>query len=421
MTTTADATTAVSRQFWTYWSASSASSVGSAVTGVALPLTAVLVLGASALQMGLLAAAAYVAWLVIGLPAGALVRHLPLRGTQVAMDVVRALAIGSVPVAWWLGSLSIAHLIGVALVISFADVVFFVANSTFLPSVVPKEQLQARNSLMSGTHAVSQLGGPSLGGVLVQLLGAVPTLLVDSASYLVSAALLRSLPDRTSPREESRAPIVEQIREGWHFVTRHPVMNPCLWDATATNFVCGGQMALFAIYLVRVVDAPAGLVGFLLAAEGVGALVGASVCPALVRRIGSARACLAGGVVSVGGAFLIPLGSGAAAWLLFALGNVVFAGGVVVLSTTTRTYRQVATPPELLSRVLATVRFVSWGAIPVGGVAAGALGGWLGPRPALFVLAALSVLSPLVLFLSPIRRMRDFPDDATVQTSRDLI
>jgi hypothetical protein len=90
----------------------------------------------------------------------------------------------------------------------------------------------------------------------------------------------------------------------------------------------------------------------------------------------------------------------------------VFAGGVVVLSTTTRTYRQIATPPELLSRVMATVRFVSWGAIPVGGIFAGALGGWLGLREALVVLAVLSVLSPLILFLSPVRRMRDFPDEA---------
>jgi predicted MFS family arabinose efflux permease len=412
MTATVDVDTAQQRQFWTYWAASSTSSVGSAVTGVALPLTAVVVLGAGELQMGLLAAAAYVAWLVIGLPAGAIVRHLPLRGVQVAMDAVRALAIASIPVAWWLGHLGIGHLLAVALVISFADVIFFVANSTFLPRVVPREQLQSRNSLMSGTHAVSQLGGPSLGGLLVQLIGAVPTLLVDAVSYLVSAVLLRSLPDADRPREENPAPIREQIREGWTFVTRHPVMNPCLWDATATNFVCGGQMALFAIYLVRVVDAPTGLVGFLLAAEGIGSLVGAAVCPWLVHRVGSARACLGGGVVSVVGAFLIPLGDGPVAWALFALGNVVFAGGVVVLSTTTRTYRQIATPPELLSRVLATVRFVSWGAIPVGGVVGGVVGAWLGPREALVVLAALSVLSPLVLFLSPIRRMRDFPDQA---------
>ncbi len=397
------------RAFWTYWSAGATSSVGSAVGAVALPLTALIVLDATAFEMGVIAASAYVAWLVIGLPAGVLTQRLPLRRLQVGMDVLRAVAVASIPVAWWLDVLTVAQLVVVALVTSFANVLFDVANSTFLPSVVPKEQLQARNSLMSGTHAASQLGGPSLGGVCVQLLGAVPTLLVDAASYLASAALLGRLPDRTMPTSE-RPPMRAMIREGWDYVTRHPIMGPCMWDATATNFVCGGQMALFALYLVRDLQAPAALVGFLLAAEGIGALVGAALVPSVVRAVGSARACLVAGFVSVGGAILIPVGHGVLGYAMFALGTVVFAAGVVVLSTATRTYRQIASPPELLSRVMATVRFVSWGAIPLGSLAAGVLATWFGARDALFVLAALTLLSPLILMASPVRHLRDLPD-----------
>ena len=397
------------RTFWTYWSASATSAVGSAVGAVALPLTALLVLDATPFEMGVIAASAYVAWLVIGLPAGVLTQRLPLRGLQVGMDLVRALAVASIPVAWWLDALTVAQLVVVALVTGFADVLFSVANSTFLPSVVPKEQLQVRNSFMSGTHAASQLGGPSLGGVCVQLLGAVPTLLVDAASYVASALLLGRLPDRTMPATD-RPPMRAMIREGWDYVTRHPIMGPCMWDATAINFVCGGQMALFSLYLVRDLQAPAALVGFLLAAEGVGALVGAALVPAIVRTVGSARACLFAGFVSVGGAFVIPLGEGAVGYGMFALGTVVFSAGVVVLSTATRTYRQIASPPEMLSRVMATVRFVSWGAIPLGGLAAGALATWLGARDALFVLAALTLLSPLILLASPVRHLRDLPD-----------
>ena len=397
------------RAFWTYWSAGATSSVGSAVGAVALPLTALIVLDATAFEMGVVAASAYVAWLVIGLPAGVLTQRLPLRRLQVGMDVVRAVAVASIPVAWWLDALTVAQLVVVALVTSFANVLFDVANSTFLPSVVPKEQLQARNSLMSGTHAASQLGGPSLGGVCVQLLGAVPTLLVDAASYLASATLLRRLPDRTMPTSD-RPPMRAMIREGWDYVTRHPIMGPCMWDATATNFVCGGQMALFALYLVRDLQAPAALVGFLLAAEGIGSLVGAALVPSVVRAVGSARACLVAGFVSVGGAFLIPVGHGALGYAMFALGTVVFAAGVVVLSTATRTYRQIASPPEMLSRVMATVRFVSWGAIPLGSLVAGALATWLGARDALFVLAAMTILSPLILMASPVRHLRDLPD-----------
>lgn len=398
------------RAFWTYWGASTASGLGSAVTAVALPLTAVLLLHASTFEMGLLAAVSYVAWLVAGLPAGAIVRRLPLRATQVGLDLLRAAAIATIPIAWWAGVLALWQLVVVALVISFADVFFGIANSTFLPRVVPKAKLHERNSLMSGTSAVTQLGGPSLGGVLVQTVGAAAAMYFDAVSYVVSAAFLRTLPDSaavTAPAPGDRSPLRQQIREGWNFVTRHPAMNACMWDATAVNFVCGGQMALFAVYLVRHAGAPAGLVGFLLASEGIGSLIGAAVSPRVVRVAGSARACLIAGVVSVIGGLLIPVGHHALAWVMFVVGNVVFAGGVVIVSTATRTFRQIATPPELLSRVMATVRFVSWGAIPFGGLTAGALGGWIGVRETLFVFGALTAISPLILLFSPVRRMRD--------------
>ncbi|KNX38878.1 MFS transporter [Luteipulveratus halotolerans] len=410
-----------SRAFWTYWAASATSSLGSAFTAIALPLTAVLILDATPFEMGVVAAAGYVAWIVIGLPAGPIVQRLPLRATQVAIDLARAGAIATLPIAWWLDALTLAHVVAVALVISFANVIFDVANFTFLPRVVPKEQLQSRNSLMSGTQAASQLGGPSLGGLAVQLLGAVPTLLIDAASYVASAVLLRTLPDREPEAESDDRPGMRaMIREGWDFVVHHPIMGPCMWSATAINFTCGGQVALFAYYLVHVADAPSGLVGFLLAAEGVGSLVGAALVPAAVRVVGSARLCVVGGLVSAAAAFVIPVGSGWGAWVAFALGNIVFAGGVVVFSTTTRTYRQIATPPDLLSRVMATVRFVSWGAIPVGGLVAGALGGWLGARTALFVFAALTLLSPLILMAGPIRHLRDFPDQVATEREREV-
>ncbi|CAN7184925.1 MFS transporter [Knoellia sp. LjRoot47] len=411
------------RSFWTYWGASATSNLGSAVGSIALPLTAITVLDATPFQMGLIAAAAYAAWLVIGLPAGALVARLPLRGTQVTMDLARTVAVASVPVAWWTGHLTIAQLVVVALVVGFADVVFDVANSTFLPLVVPRDQLHERNSLMSGTYATTQLGGPSVGGLAIQLLGAVPTLLVDAVSYLVSAVLLRTLPSRPAATSaHDRQPIRQMIGEGWRFVSRHPVMAPCMWSATAVNFVCGAQMALFPLYLVRDLGTPAALVGFLLAAEGVGALIGAALSPRVVRALGSARACVAASVVSFVGGLLIPLGSGWVAWAAFALGNVVFSGGVVVFSTATRTYRQQASPPEMLSRVMATVRFVSWGAIPVGGLVAGVLATWVGARWALVAFAVVGIVDVLVVTLSRIGRMRDLTDldpvDATSSTVR---
>ncbi|MGW4293767.1 MFS transporter [Micromonospora chersina] len=396
--------------FWRWWAAGTTSSVGSAVGAVALPLTALTVLDASAFEMGLVAAASYVAWLVIGLPAGVIVQRLPLRGAQVGADLARAVAVVSVPLAWWWDRLTVAQLVVVALVVSFANVLFDVANSTFLPAIVGRDQLHARNSLTSATHAATQLTGPSLGGLAVQVLGAVPAVLVDAASYLVSAALLKSLPARRVDAPDRWPPVRAMIGEGWRYVTRHPVMGPTMWTATAVNFVCGAQLAVYPLYLVRELHAPAALVGVLLAVEGVGSLVGAALTPWITGRWGTARSLLVACVVAVGGAFLVPVGAGWPAYLAFAAGNVVFAGGVVVLSVTTRTYRQTASPPDLLSRVMATVRFVSWGAIPVGGLLAGALAGLAGARVTLFCFAAATVLAPLALLLSPVRRLRDLTD-----------
>ncbi|MBD0694584.1 MFS transporter [Streptomyces sp. CBMA123] len=395
--------------FWRYWSASTVSRLGDQVTAVALPLIAVVTLHASAFEVGLITGAAYVAWLLIGLPAGVLVQRLPLRGTQVTMDLIRAAAVASVPLAAALGVLGLPQLVVVALLVGFAGVMFDVGNSTFLPAVVPKEQLTARNSLVSGSIAATDLAGPSLGGVLVQLVGGAASMLLDAVSYLASAALLGSLPpiDRPATRPAGGAGMREQIREGWRFVARHPVIRPCVADATAVNFVCGGLMTLTPVFLVRTLDAPAAAVGALMATGGLGSLLGAAATPRLVARFGGARALRWAAAVATAFALLLPLAGSGWAALVFALGNAGFSAGVVVTSIVTRTHRQTETPPELLSRVMATVRFVSWGAIPVGALAAGAAATAWGPRTALLLVAVVSVASPLILLASPIRRMRE--------------
>jgi MFS family permease len=400
-------------RFWRFWAASSVSNLGSAVSSVALPLIAVTELHASAWSVSLITAATYAAWIVIGLPAGVIVARLPLRRTQVVLDLVRAVAIGSIPLAWWLGGLTLAQLVVAALVISLSSVLFDVGNATFMPSVVGPDQLNARNGLMSATYSVNEMGGPSLGGLLVQLVGGAPTLMVDALSYLVSAVLLRGL-----PRAEARRPgvagaavsapsMAEQIREGWHFVLRHPVMRPCALVATSGNFVCGALMALTPIYLVRDLAASPGLVGVLVATEGIGTLLGASVNHRLSARWGTARAVLVGELAGAALLLLLPVGSGVVGLLLFAVGNAGFAVGTVIGSINFRTHRQVVSPPELLSRVMATVRFISWGVMPFGALAAGGLATLTSPHTALRVFVVLNLISPAMLWLSPIRGRRD--------------
>ncbi|MEZ0112901.1 MFS family permease [Catenulispora sp. EB89] len=399
--------------FWRYFAGSTVSRVGTAVTTVALPLTALAAAHATSFEVGAVAAAGYAAWAVVGLPAGVLVGRLPLRGTQVAMDLVRALALASVPLAWWFGSVTVTQLVVVALVVGVASVIFDVGNATMLPFLVDKEELTARNSLTSGAEAVTTLAGPSLGGALVQAVGAAVAIVVDVVSYLISALLLWNVPRPPKVVADPgavRVTVRASIREGWHFLIREPVQRANLWIATSMNFICGALMALTPLFLVRTLGLGAAWVGAMMAAEGLGSLLGASLTPRLTRRIGTGRALLLASLALPFGYALMPLAGHGWAAGVFALGNAAFAGTVVVASIVTRTYRQIATPTALLPRVMATVRFVSWGVIPVGALAAGTVASWYGPRAALWWTAAATLAVPAVVLTSPIRARRDIAE-----------
>lgn len=407
-----DTATAPHSWFWRYFAGSTVSRVGTAVTTVALPLTALTAAHATSFEVSAVTAAGFAAWAVAGLPAGVLVGRWPLRGTQIAMDLVRAVALASVPLAWWLGSVTVAQLVLVALVVGLASVVFDVGNATMLPFLVGKEELTARNSLTSGAQAATDLAGPSLGGTLVQAVGAATAIVLDVVSYLISAFLLRNVPrpPKAVPGPAARGGMLASIREGWQYLVREPILRANLGTATAMNFICGAQMALTPLFLVRTLGLRPAWVGAMMAAEGLGSLLGASFTPRLTRRVGSGRALLIVSVAQPFGFALMPLAGHGWAAALFALGNAAFAGTVVVASIVARTYRHLTTPTELLPRVMATVRVVSWGVIPLGALAAGTIATWSGPRAALGWAAAATIVVPVVAVASPIRTRRDITE-----------
>ncbi|MEV2263097.1 MULTISPECIES: MFS transporter [Streptomyces] len=395
--------------FWRFWFSSTMSRTGSNITAVALPLVALSTLNASTFQVTLLAAASQAAWLFLGLPAGVIVQKLPLRGLQVSMDLVCAVAMGSIPVAWWLDSLTFGHLLFTALITSLATVLFEIASATFLPELVSKEELTSRNSLMSATEAVTQTGGPSVSGLLIKVFGAANVLVIDSISYLVSAVTLWTLPERR-PKALPQVPVGALIREGCAFVMRHPVMRPCAIWATVNNFFTAALMALTPLYLVREAGASPTLVGLVIAADGAGALLGSMVTTRLAARFGTARAIIVSGVVGGALALVIPMTTTQGDIGFFIAGNAAVAMAIVIGSILTRTHRQVESPPELLSRVMATVRFISWGALPLGALLSGVLADSLGLRPALWTVCAGFLLAPLVLIMSTVRKLRDLSE-----------
>jgi MFS family permease len=399
--------------FYRLWAGQAASATGTAVTTVALPLVAVLTLHASTFEVGVLTAAQFAAWLFVGLPAGVWVDAARRRPVLIAADLARALALVSVPVTAIWGHLTMTHLVLVALAMSIASVFFDVAVQAYVPGVLADGDLVAANSRLQGSESAAQAAGPALGGILVHLLTAPVALVVDVVSYLVSAASLGAVrAHEPAPGAGAGAAMLPQIREGLGFVLRHRVLGRITAGTATLNMLVTAQEALVIVFLVRTVGVGPGLVGVLLAAEGVGGVLGALVCGRLNDRYGGARVLVGAAVVGPVAALAIPATTAGPGLGLFAAGIGVLAGSTVVFSILVRSYRQIVCPPELLGRTTATVRFLTWALVPVGALAGGALGQWLGSRAALWVVGVGLLAVPVLVAATPLRRMRNLDDEA---------
>jgi MFS family permease len=378
-----------------------------------MPLLAISVLGASNFEVGLVTAAGYAAIVLIGLPAGVIVQRFALRELQVSMDGARLLLILSVPVAAWLGVLTMAHVLVVAFLVGLASNFFAVANGTYIPQVVPRAELTKRNGLLSGTFATTQFVGLTVGGVLVGIAGAASALVVDAVSYGVSGLLISRIPAAGAPeRTTDRSSFGRQLADALVYIFRHPVMRPGMLAATAVNTANGALLAVTAPFLVRQLDLPVGLVGLVIAVDGIGAVIGAAVVTPLVNAVGNVRALLLGTTATPLLGILMPLAVGPAAAVIFMVGMAGMAAGITVLSVVIRTHRQTETPPELLARVVASVRFVSWGAIPIGALIGGTIAQYASPRAALVFVVAASSVAPILIWTSRargVRRLEDVP------------
>ncbi|MEO8888856.1 MAG: MFS transporter [Jatrophihabitantaceae bacterium] len=401
------------RDFRLLWAGQSVSDLGTAVSGVVLPLIAVVYLHATAFEVGALAAAEWVPWLLIGLPAGVWVDRLRCRPLMIGCDVVRALAIGSVPVVAAFDALGIGQLFLVASVTGFATVVFQVAYQAYLPSLVDGDGLAEGNAKLQGSQAVAQVVGPGLGGFLVQVLRAPYALIVDAASYLVSGAALLTIRAREDAPVSAERHLRVEIVEGARFVRHDPLLRVMTISPALGNFFFTGFEAIVVLFLVRSVHLAPGAVGLLLGLVSLGSVAGAALARPIGRRFGTARAVLIGIGITAPFGLLIPLTTRGPGLVFFLVGNIVMFIGILIYNITISAFRQAYCPPQLLGRVVATMRFVLFGTVPLGALTGGALAGAFGPRTAAWILIAGNVLPVFVLLASPLRTMRDLPTGHT--------
>ena len=395
--------------FGRVWGSVAVSMVGTQVSMLALPLTALVVLHASATQVGLIAAAGTAPFLLLGLPAGVWVDRWSRRTLMVVTDLGRAVLATSVPAAYLLDALTLPHLYVVAFGMGALSVLFDVASLTVLPALVPQQQIAAANGRLEAARAVAQTSGPGLGGVLVQLLTAPLAVAVDGASYVASALLLRRLPALPPPpAPPTRERLVRQVTTGLRFCLTHRYIRPLALGAAWLNFWMEALLAVLITYAVRDLDLGAATVGAALAGSNVGYLLGSTLAPRLNTRLGVGPTIAVGAVLHVGfvGVALAP-DTHAVVWLT--LGLAVSAVGSAIWNVDAVSLRQATTPAPMLARMNASNRFLIWGTMPLGAAAGAGLAGVLGLHGTIWLAALMAPASAVPVLLSAVRGVRVMP------------
>jgi MFS family permease len=396
------------RDFTLLWAGLTVSDLGNAVTFVALPLVAVLVLHASALQVGLVSAASTVAWLLVALPAGVWVDRLRRRPVMVISDLARAVLMASIPLAWWLDVLSVTQLVLVALLVGVGTVFFTIADTALLAQVLPRDRLADGNGALQASMSGANIAGPGLAGVLIGAVGAPATLLVDAVSFLVSAGTVGAMRTRevVAPATQRRR-LLAEVRDGLAYVFRTPLPRTLALGVGLCNLVLGGYDTIVVLLLARQLRLSPGVIGVLFGVASVGGLLGSMVAGRLSRRFGDARTPVLATMVMVAAGLVLPFTQRGWGLAPFVAGSLVLSASIGVFNVCVISAMQATTPPAMLGRAAASTRLFTRGSMPLGALAGGVLATVLAPRWALATIMVLLVPMPLVFRFSPLGRVRE--------------
>jgi MFS family permease len=400
--------------FTLFWLGQTVSVFGSQITGTALPLAALLALNASALQVGVLAMLGTLPMLLVGLPAGAWVDRLPRRPILIAADLGRAALLLSIPVAFALRRLRIEQLYLVTLLAGALTVFAEIAGHAYLVALLPPDELVAGNSRLSTGEAVAEIGGPSLAGVLVQVIRAPFAIALDALSFLFSAGCLWRIatpePPPTARSERPRLP--REIAEGLRLVLTSPILRALAGCMGTFTFFGNFIGTLYALYAIRVLHLSPAVVGALVGLGGVSSLAGSLLAPRVLRWGGIGPVLIGAKLVSGLVGLLIPLAGGPplVAALCLAAGQLFGDAALTIHFIAQASLRQAAIPPRLLGRAHASMQVLERGAAPIGALLAGVLAQAISPRFALLIAVLGMQTAVLWLVFSPIRHIRRLGD-----------
>jgi MFS family permease len=396
--------------FRNLWIGDGVSKLGSQVVVFVMPVLAATTMGASTWEVGLLTTFAGLPFLLIGLPVGAWSDRIRRRPLLVAADIGRAATLAWVPVGYVLGVLTVVQLYVVQLMVGVGTVFFDVSQGAYLPDLVGRSRLVEANGRLEANRTVAFTAGPTVGGQLIQWLGAPRALVTTVLSYLSSAAWLASIrtQERRLPASDQRN-LSREMADGIRFVIRQPFIRATTLHATTAVLCLSTRYSVEVLFLLRTVGLTPRTIGLLMSLTGLGAVGGAVLASRIGQAVGRTRTVLLSGLGMGLFALLIPLTSDGIGLLAYVVGAGMVSFWITANNVIAVSLRQTLCPDDLLGRMNASTRLLAWATLPLGGIVGGALGTSLGLRPTIWLTSAGLLLSVLWLVFSPTCRARDLP------------
>ena len=427
------------------WTAATISLLGTQVSVIAIPFIAVLLLHVPPIQVALLGTLEFLPFLLFTLPAGVWVDRLPRRRILISGDLGRAIMLLSIPIAYGLGVLTIWQLYVVAFVNGVLTVFFDIADQSYLPTVLDRDQLVDGNAKLQASASTAQVIGQPVGGGIVAVLGGPLSVLLDAVSYVASALLIfairrterASRPDpaaaavdakevadapsaganvaaelaaaRGEPRDE-RPGLRREVAEGLRFVLGNRYLRSIAASTGTSNLFSSILFSIFPIFVYVNLGLSPETVGLIGGGAGAGALVGALTAGRFANRLKIGRAILASIFLTGPAALLIPVANHDTALLLLGASGAIGGWGSTVYNINQVSLRQAITPEPMLGRMNATMRFIVWGTMPIGQVTGGVVATVFNPLAAIWLGAIGGLFAFLWIFLSPVPKLQAIPD-----------
>lgn len=390
------------------WAGQTAAQVGFQVGTLATSAIAITVLHASETQIGVLSGLQTLAFLIVGLPAGAWVDGWRKRHVMIAANLARIAALVSIPTAYAIFSLTIAHLMVVAALLGLSTVFFDVAYQSYVPMIASKRYIGAANGRLEASYQVGRAGGPGLGGWLLGVLAPPLAYLLTASTYVCSTWAIWRIRTPEPRPAHSDASLRSQIVEGLSFVRGQRLLFPLFSCIACAAFAGAGIQVLLPILVLRTLGMSATQLGLLLSAGALGGILGALTRSAWITRLGIGRCIVITNIVGVSALLAQPASVHvpvAAAWVI-ACSGVVSSYFITIYNVTQMSLRQEICPPDMLGRMNAIFRFAVWGVMPLGSFVAGIIASWVGVEATMYIFTAASIAAGIAMGFTPAARIR---------------